>query len=204
MSNYFIGPDGNLYNTDEFAHYGVLGMKWGKRRAQYKKSANERLRKKALKYDIKSAQFTKKSEKAHAEKDLGQSNRAAVKAANYKKKAAKLQKKALSETNDFKRLRLEKKAAKNEYKGATQQMKANRLSKSAGYGLEAMNYSIKSDKMAKKAAKARMKIAANESYIANMNKALNSVPKKTSNRGRDYVNKILNQAQGLVNKIRSK
>ena len=43
------------------------------------------------------------------------------------------------------------------------------MSKSAGYGSKAMKYSIKSDKMARKAAKTRMEIANNEAYIAKMN-----------------------------------
>ena len=56
-------------------------MKWGVRRASKKSAANERLEKKALKYDVKAAKAQRKSEKFHSSQDLGRSNRAAKKAA---------------------------------------------------------------------------------------------------------------------------
>lgn len=166
--NYYITYDGELY------HYGVVGMKWGVRRAQHMAQRNVKLGRKALNYDKKSAVFTKKSEKAHAEIDLESSNRAAKKAANYTKKAAVLRKKALKGT-DSEQLRAEQKATKLEYKAAKQESKANRTSKTAGYGAKAMKYSIKSDKVAIKAAKARAKMAKNEAYISMMNKRVDSL-----------------------------
>ena len=159
---------------NELQHYGVLGMKWGVHRAKRKEAQNSRLQKKAYKYDIKSAALYKKSEKEHAKSDLGGYNRAATKAANYSKKAAKLHKKALSETG-FKKVTLEGKANKLEYKASKAKMKANRISKTTGYGAKAMTYSIKSDKVANKAAKARATVAKNKAYIELMNKRLSSL-----------------------------
>lgn len=177
----------------ELQHYGVIGMKWGVRRAERKAYINERLTKKAIKYDLKSDRANRKSERIHAKQDLGRSNRAAIKAANYRIKADKLRKKAFKEQSDIKKTMIEKKAYKIDYKGAKQQIKANKLSKTTGYGVKAMKYSIKSDVLARKAAKARMKIASNKAFIARMNEKASEIPKSTKSTGHDYINNLFNQ-----------
>ena len=125
---------------EELKHYGVIGMKWGVHRARSKSESNDRLRRKALDYEKKQAEYTKKSEKAHAKYDLEGANRKAVKSAKYKMKAAKLEKKALKSSSELKRSMYERKAANLKYKSAKSQMDADRISKSKGYGAKAMKY----------------------------------------------------------------
>lgn len=186
MSEYILVA-GELYHADELMHYGVLGMKWGHRKAQRNIVKNEKLNKKALKYDIKSAKFTKKSEKKHAKWDLGRSNRAAIKSAKLQQKSAKLKRKALK-VDEGKRIKLEKKAGKLDYKAAKKTIKGNRLSKTTGYGMVAMRYSVKSDKVAAKAAKARMKMAKNQAYIDMFNRKVNSLSNEELNGAYAFLN----------------
>lgn len=181
---YILTSDGELY------HYGVLGMKWGVRKASRYSSRNADLERKALKYDKKAAVYTKKSEKRHAEDDLDGSNRAATKAAKYNKKAANTRRKALNKS-DTAQLDAEKKATKLEYKAAKKQAKANRISKTTGYGAKAMRYSIKSDRVATKAAKTRAKMASNEAYISMMNKRMSSLDKDKLRKVEEPMHKYL-------------
>lgn len=160
---------------NELVHYGVLGMKWGVHRAKGKAKQNNRLNKTALNYDVKAARLAKKAERRHSVSDLGKSNKYAQKANNYKIKAAKLQKRALTTTDELKRSVLESRAARLDYKSSKKQIDADRLSKNKGYGIKAMKLSVKSDKMAKRAAKARMLIARNERYQAAMKRKISEI-----------------------------
>ena len=180
-------------DSDELYHYGVLGMKWGVHRSARLTSRNQSLAKKALKYDKKQAVYNKRSEKAHAQYDLGASNRAALKAANYNKKAAKYSAKALKSTSDRAINKYSYKAAKNKSKAANNERKANMLSKTAGYGQKAMQLSIKSDKFASKAAKTRLKMAKNKKYISAMDRKLANYTPEQLAKSRAYVDKLSNR-----------
>lgn len=69
---------------NELMHYGVMGMKWGIKRAASKSSQNNKLELKALRYDKKAAIQSKKSENAHSKNDLGTANKKAKKAKDRK------------------------------------------------------------------------------------------------------------------------
>lgn len=147
-------------DKNELKHYGVIGMKLGVLRSKMKSGSLDKYAKKAAKYDKKSAVYTKKSERVHSKYDLGRSNRAATKAAKFNKKAA------------------------------NKQIKANRISKTKGYGIRAMKLSVKSDKVALKAKKARMKLANNKAYISMMNRKVSSLTGDKKEKVNDFMKRI--------------
>lgn len=190
----YQNSDGTLTSTGKqrYSSGGTKNtMRWGVRRAEHKTNQNARLQKKASRYDIKSTKAGKKSEQIHSAKDLNRANKAAKKAAKFSVKADKLRSKADATTNELKKSILVKRSAKADFKSATKTIQANRISKTAGYGAKAMRYSVKSDKLARKAAKARLKIATNDVYITKMNQKMSAISQSEVSIGRRYVDDVI-------------
>ena len=184
----YIGRD--TESDSDLEHFGVLGMKWGVHRAKANVSKNTRLNEKASKYDYKQAKYEKSAERVHSKNDLEKSNKIMNKAEKLYKKAEKINYKiAKNKYSGFKETKMANKAAKINYKSDKLRVKGDMYSKTAGYGIEAINLLKKSNKARAKASKLRYKIAKNDRFLASLN---NKVP-KLSDQDRATCSKLIDE-----------
>lgn len=197
--------------NDYLAHHGILGQRWGYRRYQNPDGSltklgesrlkkvdridlrNDYLEKKYYKKLARASRYEKRAEKIHAERDLGASNRKAVKSARYQIKADKLKRKAVTVDDDYNKAKLLVKAEENQYKSDKYHRDADLLSKLTGYSFAAMRNSQKAANLEANAQKIRVKIQRNKRYQELIKKRISEIPnaaERQAQKDADY-NKLL-------------
>lgn len=171
MSDYIV-HNGVFYecSSDELAHYGVKGMRWGVRRNSKRLgSGDSDTREKAA------ASLRKAREKGSAE------------VTKLKKKGIKLEQKHEQHV-----IKSETKAAKLNEKAATQRRKAyglfvskNKMAKRLG---KAQVLEAKANALTTKAANAKAKINSNEAMIKAFEREISNIDRVMVDYGRRYVN----------------
>lgn len=180
----------NYTMEDELYHYGILGMKWGVHRSNSRMARNDRLARKAAKFDLKAASTKRAAENRHQKYDIEGKVKAIKKANKFNVKAAKYEKKALKTSNESKKLRLEQKAKKFAFKSSKQAQEGETISRATGYGMNSMSKLKKSLKYQRKADKARYKIAKNKYYRDKMQRKVSQISKEDRNNAYAFVKNL--------------
>lgn len=175
----------------ELQHYGVVGMKWGVRKANYYAKRRSRLEKKVANYDLKAAKKARKASKLH-EKDIDAvSRRSMRKAAKFEVKAKKMMKKSIKDLDGFERAKIERKASKYQAKASKHKLEANKLARSVSYNDKAGKYASKADMYTFKADKFRHKIQHDDRYRAALNKKISKLSEDDLNGRYDFVKNLI-------------
>lgn len=171
MSDYII-HNGVFYecSSDELAHYGVKGMRWGVRRNTKRLGSSD-----SVTRDKAVASLRKARDKGSAE------------VAKLKKKGIKLEQKHEQHVikSETKAARLNEKAANQRRKAYGLFVSKNKMAKRLG---KAQVLEAKANALTTKAANAKAKINSNEAMIKAFEREISNIDSVLASRGRKYVN----------------
>lgn len=193
----------SVNDAPDIAHYGVLGMRWGVRKSERLRRKEVKLERKQQKFERRAARHQVKAEKRHNKIDLAGANRKSVRAARKERRAATYDRKARRSEragNIDKASKQREIAERKRYKAARLRTKSNRISRTTGYGPFAELSARRVDRYKRLAAKQKYKMARNERYIEKVAKKVNKFSKKDAERGKIFVDRMLDIQKAHFNK----